>query len=188
MGYAPGKSMTAPMDIASAPPSTNRPQHTLLALVQVVKNLCDEGDLQCLAFLAGELGLLQNTPFCFSLAQSQDSAVPESLILRDTFATMLRQHMLGWDCGKLCALVDAETEPDDRRLLFERLAWLAALQPHERQALTQVVVQSRAAGGAAARPVAEGLLQRILSGANGQDAPETVARRLLMVCRSPAQA
>ena len=123
LGYAPGNQVTAPIDVPPAPASANRPQHTLLALVRAVKNLRDELDLQCLAFLAGELGMLQNTPFCFSLALSQDRAVPESLILRDTFDTMLRQHTLGWDCGQLRALVDGEAAPDDL-LPSSASAWL----------------------------------------------------------------
>jgi hypothetical protein len=188
LGYAPANQVAAPIDVPSAAPSASRPQHALLALVRAVKNLRDELDLQCLTFLAGELGMLQNTPFCFSLALSQDSAAPESLILRDTFDTMLRRHMLGWEGGQLRTLVDAEIAPDDRSFIRERLTWLATLQPHERLALTRVVIQSRVSGSTVARPAAEGLLRGLLSRIKGEDVPEAVARRLGTVCGTPAQA
>jgi hypothetical protein len=188
LGYAPGTQVTAPVDVPAAPPSANRPQHALLALVRVVRNLRDEIDLQCLAFLAGELGILQNTPFCFSLALSPDSAVPESLVLRDTFETMVRQHVLGWDGGQLRALIDADALPNEQPFVRERISWLATLQPNERQALTRVVMQSHSVGTSTVRPATEGLLRGILSRLTGDDVPEAVARRLSTVCRQLAQA
>ncbi len=188
LGYAPGNQMIAPIDVPSAPPSANRPQHALLALVRAVRNLRDELDLQCLAFLAGELGILRNTPFCFSLALSQDSAVPESLVLRDTFDTMLRQHTLGWDAGQLRALVEAEVAADESSFIHERLSWLASLQPNERQALTRVVMQSPSSGTSVARPAVDGLLRSILARVAGDEVPEAIARRLSTVCGQLAQA
>jgi hypothetical protein len=188
LGYAPGNQIAAPIDLPSAPPSANRPQHALLALVRVVMNLRDETDLQCLAFLAGELGILQNTPFCFSVALSQDSAVPESLVLRDTFETMLRQRMLGWDGGQLRALVDVDATSNEPSFMRERVSWLATLQPNERQALTRVIMQSHSSGASAARPATDGLLRGILSRVTGDDLREAVARRLTTACGQLVQA
>ncbi len=188
LGYAPGNQSTAPSDIPPARPSANRPQHTLLALVRAVKNLRDESDLQCLAFLAGELGLLQNTPFCFSLALTQECAAPESLILRDTFDTMLRQRTLGWDGGQLRVLVDVETASDAPSFVRDRLTSLSTLQPNERQALARVIIQSHVSGSNEARPAAERLLRGILSRLKGEGVPEAVAGRLVTVCGASASA
>jgi hypothetical protein len=184
-GYAP---MQQVMVAASAPragiPAASRTQHTLLALVRAVRNIRDEHDVQCLAFLAGELGLLRQTPFCFSRAISRDSFAPESLILRDTYRMMLNRRLIGWENGHLRVLLESSPDTPEHEWLHEGISWLAALVPQERHVLTQATIDLHDSGSnllssAADLPFRKSVA-RILDGAEGAAVAE---RRLSMVRR-----
>jgi hypothetical protein len=164
--------------------ATGRTQHVLLALVRAVRNIRDEHDVQCLAFLAGELGLLRHTPFCFSRAVSRDRFAPESLILRDTFRVMLNRRLIGWENGSLRALVEDNASSADHERLHDGISWLGALQPRERHVLTQATIDLHDSGSNLLSSSADLPFRKIvasmLDGGNEATAAE---RRLSMVRR-----
>jgi hypothetical protein len=182
--YAPVQQIAAPAGLPVESHVTSPTQQVLLELVYAVRNLRDESDVQCLAFLAGELGLLRETPFCFSLLPSCDGLVPESLVLRDTFHTMISHKILGWDGGNLLVLIDPSSFMDDHGVLSDGVSWLGALLPSERQMLTQVTVQLRATGGNLLSAGPNLPFQRIVSRiVRERRAAEATERNLLTVCQ-----
>jgi hypothetical protein len=184
-GYAPAPEFAV---AALSPRPERRPigrtQLALLSLIQAVRNLRDEHDVQCLTFLAGELGLLRHTPFCFSRKITRERPSPESLILRDTFSTMLDGGLIGWDGGSLHSLSDVNIEAHEQVTLHSGVSWLGSLSPHERTVLTQATVDLHASGANLLSSEADmpfrRIVARILGNAPGADASE---RRMCMVRR-----
>src|SRR6185437_6365009 len=95
--------------IAASPKrqSLSRTQQALLLLVNAVSDLRDEEDLQCLAFLAGELGILRHTPFYFSRGSA--SRIPHSVVLDDTLQVSISAGLIGRESGALRAYAAPET-------------------------------------------------------------------------------
>jgi hypothetical protein len=183
--YAPAPGVAV---VAISPPVEwrliGRTQLALLSLIRAVRNLRDEHDVQCLTFLAGELGLLRQTPFCFSRRITRERQSPESLILRDTFNTMLDRRLIGWQDGALQALSD--TYPDDSGpvKVHHAVSWLGSLSPLERKVLTHATIDLHQSGANLLSSSADmpfrRIVARILGNAAGADASE---RRLSMVRR-----
>jgi hypothetical protein len=164
-GYAPAQpaapaAATVPAESTKV---TSLTQQVLLSLVRSVRNLRDECDVQCLAFLAGELDLLRKTPFCFSRRLSKDAPLPVSLVLRDTFDSMVSRKLLGWEGGNLCALVEPSSATPLRDLVGDGISWLGALLPGERQALAKATVQLDGTGGTLLSSRADSPIQRVVA-------------------------
>jgi hypothetical protein len=164
--------------------ATGRTQHALLALIRAVRNIRDEHDIQCLAFLAGEFGLLRQTPFCFSRAVSRDRFAPESLILRDTFRIMLNRRLIAWENGSLRVLVEGNPASLDHERLHGGISWLGALLPRERHVLTQATIDLHDSGSNLLSSAADLPFRKIVAQMldGGQEAA-VAERRLSMVRR-----
>jgi hypothetical protein len=188
LGYAPTQQPVLP---ASTPAEgrESRPQRIVLTLVRVVRNLRDERDVQCLTFLAGELGILPNSPFCFSRALGQETAVPESLILRDTMHALLERRWLDWEDGQLRNSMAPAGAAAEGPAMAEGISWLGALLPSERLVLTRVLVQLQAAGSSLLQAAAEEKFHLLTARLVGTGAAAEASRqRLSMVRRQLALA
>jgi hypothetical protein len=157
----------------------SRTQQALLLLVNAVSDLRDEEDLQCLVFLAGELGILRHTPFYFS--RGSGSRLPHSVILDDTLQVSIAAGLIGRESGGLRAYAAPETKGTDAQMTAG-ISWLSMLAPHERLVLTHAVLNLHAGGihvlsPSASLPFKHAVLQALESA----DDAENVERRLRMV-------
>ncbi len=157
----------------------SRTQQTLLLLVNAVSDLRDEEDLQCLAFLAGELGILRHTPFYFS--RGSGSRLPHSVILDDTLQISISAGLIGRESGGLRAYAMPDTKATDAQMT-SGISWLSMLAPHERLVLTHAVLNLHAGGIHALSSSASGPFKHaVLEALESADDAENVERRLRMV-------
>jgi hypothetical protein len=162
----------------------SRTQQALLALLCGVRNVQDEDDLHCLAFLAGELGILRPSPFYFSGDHSGDATTPRSLILRDTLHGLLASHDLRWENGVLRLRSEVPADEQATARLAHVVSWLGALTPGERAVFARVTMDLHRRGISVLAHQAEILFRRavarLIGGAAGAEASE---RRLTTVRR-----
>ncbi len=157
----------------------SRTQQTLLELVAAIRDLSDEDDLQCLVFLAGELGILRPTPFYFSRGNGC-TQVPQSLVLHHTLDTCLEAGLIGWDSG--CLRCIATEAPADSSPVRSGISWLAMLLPFERRALTQATLELHSTGIRLLSAQAEAPFRHAITRALGWvEGAEAAERRLNMV-------
>jgi hypothetical protein len=161
-----------------------RTQQALLEVVRSVRNLRDEDDVQCVAFLAGELGLLHPTPFYFSHAGGGRGQAPYSLILQGALRDLLTRHGLGWDAGGLRVHVAIPSARADSIVIGEALSWLGALSSAERKLLMQTTLDLRRGGVHLLARGAEILFRRTVARLLGAvEGAEDIERRLSAVRR-----
>jgi hypothetical protein len=157
----------------------SRTQQTMLLLVNAVPDLRDEDDLQCLAFLAGELAVLRRTPFYFS--RGADDLLPQSVVLSHTMRGCMEAGLIGWENGCLRAYARLETAGAETTMTAG-VSWLAMLLPSERRVLTQVTLNLHGIGIHVLSPAADvpfrHAVARALRAADGAD---SIERRLRMV-------
>jgi hypothetical protein len=169
-----------PSSVASpARQGLSRTQQALLLLVNAVSDLRDEEDLQCLAFLAGELGILRHTPFYFS--RGSGSRLPHSVVLDDTLRVSISAGLIGRESGGLRAYAAPEARATDAQMTAG-ISWLSMLAPDERVVLTHAVLNLHAGGihtlsSSASAPFKHAVLAALESA----DDAENVERRLRMV-------
>jgi hypothetical protein len=157
----------------------SRTQQALLLLVNAVSDLRDKEDLQCLAFLAGELGILRHTPFYFS--RGAGSHIPHSVILDDTLQLSISAGLIGRESGGLRAYAAPETKSTEAQMTAG-ISWLSMLSPHERLVLTHAVLNLHAGGIHALSSAASGPFRHaVLQALERADDAENVERRLRMV-------
>jgi hypothetical protein len=141
-----------------------------------VRNVRDEDDLQCLAFLAGELGILHPSPFYFSRECARGIVVPQSLILRDTLNALLLNHDLSWDHGVLRLYADLQIPEGEPAGLAGGVSWFGALTPAERGIFAQATIDLHRLGISVLCHRAEMLFRRgvvrLLGGVAGAEASE----------------
>jgi hypothetical protein len=172
-----------PVSVAVAAPQSKQGishiQQTLLELVAAIRDLSDEDDLQCLVFLAGELGILRPTPFYFSRGNGC-TQVPQSLVLHHTLDTCLEEGLIGWDNGCLrCIQVEPTGGPS---AVHSGISWLAMLVPFERRALTQATLELHSTGIRLLSSQAEVPFRHAITRALGWvEGAEAAERRLNMV-------
>jgi len=167
--------------IAASPKrqSLSRTQQALLLLVNAVSDLRDEEDLQCLAFLAGELGILRHTPFYFSRGSA--SRIPHSVVLDDTLQVSISAGLIGRESGALRAYAAPETEGTDAQMTAG-ISWLSMLAPHERLVLTHAVLNLHAGGVHTLSSSASSAFKHaVMEALESADDAENVERRLRMV-------
>jgi hypothetical protein len=124
----------------------NRPQRVLLSLVRTVQNLCDEADVQCVMFLASELGMIRPAPFYFSRSGVHGAPAPVSLVLRDTLQKLLDGAILAWENGALRCSVDLGNTVPDLDFLRTDAASLERLSVQERKALASTALNRHRTG------------------------------------------
>lgn len=177
--YSPVETLTPPFPLSLEKQGLSRTQQTLLLLVNAIPDLRDEDDLQCLSFLAGELGVLPHTPFYFS--RGAGSSMPQSVVLGHTLRGCVELGLVGWENGILRAYATPETKGVEAAMTTG-VTWLAMLLPSERRVLTEVTLSLHAMGIHALSPAADEpfrqAINRTLGSSEGAD---TVERRLRMV-------
>ena len=157
----------------------SRTQQTLLLLMNAVPDLRDEEDLQCLAFLASELGILRRTPFYFS--RGAGSHLPHSVVLDDTLRVSISAGLVGRESGGLRAYAAPEAKGAEAQMTAG-VSWLSMLAPYERLVLTQAVLNLHACGIHALSSSASGPFRHaVLQALDSADDADKVERRLRMV-------
>jgi hypothetical protein len=177
--YPTVDSVAPPIATTQARQGLSRTQQALLLLVNAVSDLRDEEDLQCLAFLAGELGILRHTPFYFS--RGSGSRLPHSVVLDDTLQVSISAGLIGRESDGLRAYAAPETRATDAQMTTG-ISWLSMLAPHERLVLTHAVLNLHAGGIHALSSSASGPFKHaVLEALQSADDAENVERRLRMV-------
>jgi len=179
VAYSTADPVSSPIALSPARQELSRTQQTLLLLVNAVPDLRDEEDLQCLAFLAGELGILRHTPFYFS--RGTGPHLPHSVVLRDTLRVSISAGLVGRENGCLRAYATPEAKGAEAQMT-EGVSWLSMLVPAERRVLTQTVLNLHARGIHALSPSASVPFRHAVLGALGTaEGVDNVERRLRMV-------
>ena len=177
--YSSVETYTPPFPIALERQGLSRTQQTLLLLVNAIPDLRDEDDLQCLAFLAGELGVLVHTPFYFS--RGAGGLMPQSVILGHTLHGCVESGLVGWENGCLRAYATPETKGSETAMTAG-VTWLAMLLPAERRVLTEVTLSLHARGIHTLSPAADiPFRQAVNQALASNEGTDTVERRLRMV-------
>lgn len=177
--------MDAPPLVQAAPEplSFSQAQSALMALVHNVRNVQDENDLQCVAFLAVELGILRPSPFYFSYDPAEEVSTPCSLILRDTLHALLVSHHLGWDHGALRLRTDMPPTVHEVSGVASTASWLGALSPSERGIFARVTMDLHRRGIGVLSHRAEMLFRRAVARLLGAGAGEDAGERRLSTVR-----
>lgn len=181
LAYSPSTvdPVAAPLVFALEKQGLSRTQQIMLLLVNAVPDLRDEDDLQCLAFLAGELGILRHTPFYFS--RGSDTRAPQSVVLSHTLRGCIEAGLVGWENGCLRAYASPETQGAEAAMTAG-VSWLTLLLPSERRVLTQATLSLHGMGIHALSPLADAPFRRAVARAlDASDEADTVERRLRMV-------
>jgi hypothetical protein len=170
--------------VAARPPLTawalNRPQRVLLSMVRTVHNLCDEADVQCVMFLATELGMIRPAPFYFSRSGSHGAPAPKSLVLEDALQELIESAVLIWDNGCLRCTADLSSIAPELDLHFRKeAARLEQLSALERKALARATLEGYGTGQDVLA-LRTGLpFQSVLARAFGDPDGSTLLRRLI---------
>jgi len=176
--YSPVETFTPPFPISLDRQGLSRTQQTLLLLVNAIPDLRDDDDLQCLAFLAGELGVLPHTPFYFS--RGAGSFMPQSVVLDHTLRECLELGLVGWENGRLRAYATPEARGAETAMTAG-VSWLAMLLPSERRVLTEVTLNLHARGIHALSTAADlPFRQAVILALGSSEGADTVERRLRM--------
>jgi hypothetical protein len=159
-------------------------QRTLFDLVCAVPDMRDEEDVQHLAFLAGEFGVLRPSPFYFSRHDAQNLPAPCSLVLRHALASLIASGAIRRDAGGLHPCLDRVDRSRHSSALHSGIAWLSSLSSLERRALARTALHLHGNGVNLLSQRAEIPFRRALSGELGAvEGAEAAERRLSAVRR-----
>jgi len=179
----------SPVEIASASDEAalftaplTRTQCTLFDLVCAVRNVRDEDDLQHLAFLATEFGILRQSPFCFSRFDEEEVDAPRSLVLRDSLHALMDHGLILWDGSSLRARGGMTAFVTGVPPLHRSISWLGALSPLERRVMTRTALDLHGTGVSLLSRQAEVPFRRAVSaGLSGTENAEVAVGHLSAV-------